>query len=137
MTKDGLPKHDTSKKWRQRRQADPDKIRKYPVPHEGDVLLINETKRYAFNRDKGGRYYYDHPRRYFGIVREVHPHILLIETSSGNLTELINDFVVGILQYKKLAKMPEKPETFTYEELDIVRFADTFEELLLTFDVTM
>lgn len=101
------------------------------VPQVGECILLNDECR-SFTHEHGGRYRNEHRNnaRYFGEVMEVYPHIIVLKTSRGLVSERVMDFKVGLLKYVKLKKVPENPEKISYDERQLDTFIKSFEVLL-------
>lgn len=102
------------------------------VPQVGECILLNDECQ-SFTREHGGRCHriqYRNNERYFGEVVEIYPHIIVLKTSRGLVSERIMDFKVGLLKYVKLKKVPESPEKISYDERRIETFVKSFEALL-------
>ena len=100
------------------------------VPQVGECVLINEKECASFSREHGGRYRNENSRRYFGEVVQIHPHIVVLKTDRGMISERIADFKVGIVKYAKLKQFPERPEMLSYNDRFLGTFIKSFESLL-------
>ncbi len=102
------------------------------IPQVGEYVLVNEKECQSFTREHGGRYRNDYKfsRRYFGEVMAIHPHVIVLKTHRGMVSERILDFKVGILRYAKLKKVPDRPEEISYDERLLKTFIKSFESLL-------
>lgn len=119
-------------KFIERPEIYPVRTRKNTVPKVGELVLINERDGVCFSREHGGRYRneYMNSRRYFGEVVQVYPHIVVMRTPRGIVSERVWDFKLGILRYAKLKKFPESLKTMSYDERLLGTFIKAFESLL-------
>lgn len=102
----------------------------YAVPQVGECVLVNEKACPSFTHEHGGRHHKEHSRRYFGEVTEIHPHIIVLKTHRGMVSERILDFKVGILKYAKLKRFPDRLENISYDDRLLGKFIQSFESLL-------
>lgn len=121
---------------RKEQSIDPKKIVKYPVPKRGDYVLINES----YSKYKGYNHRFGHglggprlkPERYIGTVSGEYSHLFTIDTPRGIRTETRNDFTIGLVRFLVLKELPPNISAISYDDMAIDKFADTFEELLIS-----